>query len=463
MKKILLLLLISLSSYYGHAQSLEHERDSLKLSLQNEKNDTGRVLTLANLSFTYIESKPDTGMIMALQALELSRKIAFAKGEAVSLNRIGNAYSSFGNYPKAMEVLLQALQINEKINNIDGKHRNFNNIGLIYNAQGDYQQALSYYFKAKLLTEELNNKRSLSIALVNIGESYLSLKMFDSATNFTQQSYNLAYQINYFRIIGNALNVMGEIYSATEQNTLAFEYYRNSISYLTKAENYLRLCDTYLGMGKLFAKMKKNDSTIFYAKKSLVIATEKGFTLQIRDAARFLSYNYREYNAKSAFFYQDASIAANNSLFSQQKQNQFQSLAFDEKLRQQEIETEKAKEEEERKTNIQYAAIAVGLIIFISLFLLLSRSIIVNEKWISFLGILGLLIVFEFINLFFHPYLIKITNHSPVLMLAILVAIAALLIPIHRRLEHWIKHKMVEKNKKIRLAAAKKTIQQLEG
>ena len=137
MKKILLLLLISLSSYYGHAQSLEHERDSLKLSLQNEKNDTGRVLTLANLSFTYIESKPDTGMIMALQALELSRKIAFAKGEAVSLNRIGNAYSSFGNYPKAMEVLLQALQINEKINNIDGKHRNFNNIGLIYNAQGD--------------------------------------------------------------------------------------------------------------------------------------------------------------------------------------------------------------------------------------------------------------------------------------------------------------------------------------
>jgi len=42
-------------------------------------------------------------------------------------------------------------------------------------------------------------------------------------------------------------------------------------------------------------------------------------------------------NSDSAFFYQDASIAANNSLFSQQKQSQLQTLAFDEKLRQLEI------------------------------------------------------------------------------------------------------------------------------
>jgi hypothetical protein len=48
-------------------------------------------------------------------------------------------------------------------------------------------------------------------------------------------------------------------------------------------------------------------------------------------------------------------------------------------------------------------------------------------------------------------------------MLAAMVCIAALLIPLHHKLEHWITHKMVEKNKKIRLAAAKKTIATLEG
>lgn len=75
---------------------------------------------------------------------------------------------------------------------------------------------------------------------------------------------------------------------------------------------------------------------------------------------------------------------------------------------------------------------------------------------------LGLLIVFEFINLLIHPYLITFTNDSPIFMLIVLVVVAALLIPLHHKLEKWIKEKMVEKNKAIRLAAAKKAIEKLE-
>jgi hypothetical protein len=64
--------------------------------------------------------------------------------------------------------------------------------------------------------------------------------------------------------------------------------------------------------------------------------------------------------------------------------------------------------------------------------------------------------------LLIHPFLEKITHHSPVLMLLCLVVLASLLIPLHHKLEHFIKHKLTEKNKAIRLAAAKKTIEQLE-
>jgi hypothetical protein len=47
-------------------------------------------------------------------------------------------------------------------------------------------------------------------------------------------------------------------------------------------------------------------------------------------------------------------------------------------------------------------------------------------------------------------------------MLLVMVGIAALLVPVHHRLEKWITGRLVEKNKKIRLAAAKKTIATLE-
>jgi apolipoprotein N-acyltransferase len=96
------------------------------------------------------------------------------------------------------------------------------------------------------------------------------------------------------------------------------------------------------------------------------------------------------------------------------------------------------------------------------LFLLLSRSIIVNHKVVEILGVIVLLVVFEFINLLLHPFLENITHHSTALMLLALVAIAALIVPLHHRLEHWTTHKLVEKNKAIRLAKAKKTIEELE-
>jgi hypothetical protein len=82
---------------------------------------------------------------------------------------------------------------------------------------------------------------------------------------------------------------------------------------------------------------------------------------------------------------------------------------------------------------------------------------------VEFLNVVVLLMVFEFINLLIHPFLEKITHHSPALMLLALVAIAALIVPLHHKLEHWSINKLVEKNKAIRLANAKKTIEELES
>ena len=43
-------------------------------------------------------------------------------------------------------------------------------------------------------------------------------------------------------------------------------------------------------------------------------------------------------------------------------------------------------------------------------------------------------------------------------MLITMVCIAAILIPVHHQLDKWVTQKLVEKNKKLRLDAARKTI-----
>ncbi len=460
MKKIFLLLFVSFSISYINAQT--GNRDSIIQLLQNDTEDTSRVLHLADLSYEYLESKPDTTMALALEALTLATQIGFLKGKAASLNRIGNVYSGSGNYAKAMEVYLQALQINEKINNPEGKGTNFNSIGVITKAQEDYRVALDYFLQAKAIAEEINEKHLLSRSLYNIGQCYFGLKKYDSASLYSVQAYNVANNINYSRIIGTILKGMGNIDLENNQYVLALEHFRLSLPHLKKGASFNVISSSYLGISKVFEKLQQKDSVLFYAKQSLDIAKEKGFVEEFRNAARFLSLYYRKFNADSAFFYQDISRAANDSLFSQQKQKQFQSLSFDEKLRQLEMATADLKTKEERKRNLQYAAIVVGLISFIILFFVLSRSIIVKEKFIKFFGVVGLLAVFEFINLYIHPYLDRATNHSPFIMLAILICIGALLVPLHHKMEKWITKIMIEKNKKIRLEAAKKTIATLE-
>jgi tetratricopeptide (TPR) repeat protein len=461
MKKILLLLFVSLSITNIHAQT--HEIDSLRQALQNEKTDSGRVLLLADLAFKYFESKPDTAMTLAIQGLELSREIHYEKGEAVSLNRIGNNYEILGNYPKALAVYLQALAINEKINNLDGEQRNLNNLGVVYNDIGDFRFALQYYFKAKSTAEKINNKFLLSLTLDNMGQTYLNLLAFDSATVLAQQAYNIGMQLNNSKLCGGALSSLGKIYFKMGQNKLALDYCQLSTSYLETGTSYNTLSTTYLIIANVFEKLNEKDSVLIYGRQAFITAKARGFTLESRDAAILLSQYYRKYNADSSFYYQDISKAMNDSLFTQVKQRDIQSMEFDEKMRQSEQEIKKLKEEENRKRNLQYAAIAVALITILILFFTLSRSIIVKEKFIEFFGILALLAVFEFINLFINPYLVHATNDSPVLMLLILISIGALLAPLHHRLEKWITHRLVEKNKKIRLTAAKKTIQQLEG
>ncbi len=69
---LLLLLLLLLQSVFTDAQI--NKIDSLKQALQNEKQDTGRVMLLNELSFAYVTSKPDTALFLAQQAVTIARQ-----------------------------------------------------------------------------------------------------------------------------------------------------------------------------------------------------------------------------------------------------------------------------------------------------------------------------------------------------------------------------------------------------
>ena len=73
--------------------------------------------------------------------------------------------------------------------------------------------------------------------------------------------------------------------------------------------------------------------------------------------------------------------------------------------------------------------------------LALSR-VRMHPRIVRLLGVLSLLFLFEYLTLLLHPAVANLTHHTPVLEILIFVGVAALVIPLHHKLEHWLIHKL---------------------
>jgi tetratricopeptide (TPR) repeat protein len=292
------------------------------------------------------------------------------------------------------------------------------------------------------------------------GQVYLGLGRHDSALIYFNRAYEIIPKTN-----GNLAAIyigLADVYTANKESDLAHSYHKKAIGFATTFGS-VSLPKAYLKYAQYFVKIKQRDSAVYYAKESMETATQTEQKSRLVEAAKLLSTLYEKSDANEALMYYKLAAETKDSIFSQASTAKLQSMEYTERERQRELGEQKRVQKEERQHNLQYAAIALGLLALLILFLGLSHSIVANQKIIRFLGVISLLIVFEFLNLLLHPWLGAVTHHSPILMLLSMVCVAALLIPLHHRLEHWILNKMVEKNKKIRLAAAHKTIATLEG
>ena len=247
-----------------------------------------------------------------------------------------------------------------------------------------------------------------------VSAAYAQVNMPDSGLVYAQQSVAIDYETNDSKHLCYSLGTLGENYIAKKEYDLAMPFVRKAyLLSLTFGDSWPMIWNLN-DLAQIFLETNRHDSARYYAQMAVDLAHEKGFKNQSLRAYEYLYRSFEKTDTKdSVYKYFRLAISTKDSLFTAQKAKDIQAMNFRELLRQREIAREKEKAEVERKSNIQYAGIGIGLILFISIFLLLSRSIIVNEKWISFLGILGLLIVFEFVNLFFHPYIARLTNHSP--------------------------------------------------
>ncbi len=439
--------------------------DSLKVKYELAKTgeEKGRIL-YANL--VRPSSVDSLGFSKVINLLSYFKKNKDEDGADYIELYIASTLTFRGDYSTAINMALPILSRFEKRNDQYGIMQADHHIAMAYDGAKDKEKSLAYSKKSIKLAETVDPTGFLSIACNDIGVTYSTYGLPDSGLIYAQRAVNIDTQNKDTLRISTSLSTLGENYMAAGEFDIALPFLRKSFYYMSVImgeQNGYAVAYGYNDFAQVFLGLKQFDSSIFYAQKAKLLSQSSGYKDQLLRSYEYLNQSFNKKNEKDSLIkYLSLASIAKDSLYSTEKTRNLEAASFREQIRQQEMDVEKVKTEEERKQNIQFALIAFGIISFIVLFLLFTRSIVANERLISFFGVLGLLIVFEFINLLIHPWLAAFTHESPVLMLLALVLIASLLIPMHHRLEHWIKEKMIEKNKAIRLAAAKKTIEELE-
>jgi len=294
-------------------------QEDKELELQNKiklcKEDTNKVnliLKLANYQFVHKTYATDSIVIGTItEAINLSKKLSFAKGYVQGCNRAATFSQTYGNYEKALVFTDSAIKEAKKINNdallcssLNSKGNVYslkgdnaiatvfyfkaldiainikdtlkqssiyNGLGKVFNEQGNFQRAISFHTKSLKLKLKLKDSLRISHSYVNLGDAYNKYAKYDSSNFF----YSKALQIQTIK--GNKVG-QGYSYNGIAYNYYGKKRYLEAISYFRRAAKIIDASDDIseslngcIGLGKAFLKIKV-DSAYKYLMKAKLIA-----------------------------------------------------------------------------------------------------------------------------------------------------------------------------------------------
>ena len=310
--------------------------DSLKQVLSQTRQDTSRVMLLAQIAHNYRFFDSDSSMVLAQQAMRLADRLNFPEGSARALTVIGETRRFRGEYPQALEDQLKALQLSKNSHYLEGEETSLGFIGTIYLDLNEYRQALHYLYQAKRMNESRSDKNLGSRWLSVIGYTYEKMNRLDSALYFQQQARAFAslFPPSYS---GSSITIrLGMLQSKLGHPELALRYFQEAITSSNLTHDLLALSRAQYQMAQLYYTTHQPDSSLHYGRLAFTNSEHVSFKTIVLDASNLLVKLYEEKNnLDSAFHYQSVTIAMKDSLYGQEKFQRLQVLTLNEQQRQQ--------------------------------------------------------------------------------------------------------------------------------
>ncbi len=269
----------------------ESTTDSLKSVLNTLEDDTTKVNVLLEIGSQLFRSQPDEAIRYSEEAISLSEKINFPKGQAYALKNIGLAYYIKGNYPEVLNYWEQSLAVFQSIEDQLGISNLLNNLGAVYFNQGDDPKALEYYLQSLLASEELGNQLRIATALTNIGAVYFNNPVnHDKARQYYLRALNISEEIGDPAAIGTSIVNLGETYIANGKLDSALYFFQRAlVAYEDSGSNAAYILNN---IAKVEAIRENHQEALAYHQKALDAASKVEAKLDITQSLNGIGHAY---------------------------------------------------------------------------------------------------------------------------------------------------------------------------
>ena len=249
--------------------TLEMTVDSIEHELTKDLKDEARVDYLTNLASILLRVDTVKSKNYAIEALELSQKIDYQKGEILSLNWFARYYTEIGRLDTAL-LILDQITSNKEAENQHAVAQAYVSMGNILDINGSYAEALEAYFMSDSIFSQLGDLGGMGSATMGIGNIYQLNNRHEEAIVYFRKSANclMAAKSPY---ASWSLNNMAEAMESLEMYDSAAFYFNKSLLMKEEVGDFYGASYTYTNLGNLAERREEYGKAEFYYQKALDI------------------------------------------------------------------------------------------------------------------------------------------------------------------------------------------------
>ena len=306
MKRVLLFLLIVLSSYLTHSNNYLDSLNTLYNSSIKKETSNGFTEVLMNLSQYYIQHDIEKARSYSKEGLAISKIYNDEILNYKFCNQTAITFAIIGNNDSAAYYFSQFLKLDTSRLSDKNLGSAYNNLGILYSNTGDFEKSLKNHLIGLKYREAAKDTGEIAASMNNIGLIFYREKKLEKAVKYFKSTIKLlknnnSYYDNYAKLMLNAHNNLGLTYSAQNQISRAIKEYQ--ISLKIGKENDLEYNNAYTlqYLGESLLTIKEYDKALRKFKESLritkKIGDQYGENLAVKNIAQI---NYENKNYKEA-------------------------------------------------------------------------------------------------------------------------------------------------------------------